>query len=54
VAKFIEDNWGLGRLGNGSFDKLAGTLTNMLNFHQFPDTRPVILDPTTDAVVSKH
>jgi hypothetical protein len=29
-------------------------LTNMLNFHQFPDTRPVILDPTTDAVVSKH
>jgi phospholipase C len=54
VAKFIEDNWQLGRLGNGSYDKLAGTLTNMLNFHQFPDTRPLILDPKTGAVVHRY
>jgi len=54
VARFIEDNWRLSRIGNGSYDKLAGSLTSMLNFHQFPDTRPLILDPKTGAVVSKH
>jgi len=54
VAKFIEDNWRLSRIGNGSYDKLAGTLTTMFNFHEEPNTRPLILDPKTGAVVSKH
>jgi phospholipase C len=53
IAKFIEDNWRLGRLGNGSYDAVAGTLNHMFNFHD-PEFGKVILDPTTGAVVSKH
>jgi len=48
IVRFIEDNWSLGRLGNGSFDALAGTLDNLFDFddHTFRE-RHVILDPTT-------
>ncbi|MEV5511019.1 phospholipase C [Streptomyces orinoci] len=35
VLRFIEDNWGLGRLGGESFDARAGTLANLFDF-----TRP--------------
>jgi phospholipase C len=46
VLRFIEDNWQAGRIGDQSFDALAGPLTNMLNFHQRND-RPLYLDPIT-------
>jgi phospholipase C len=46
VIRFIEDNWGLGRLGNHSFDTLAGPATNMLDFSE-PRTDILILDPDT-------
>jgi phospholipase C len=46
VIRFIEDNWGLGRLGNHSFDTLAGTVANMLDFSE-PRTDILILDPDT-------
>jgi len=32
VIRFIEDNWNLGRIGDGSFDELAGPLTGMFDF----------------------
>ena len=32
ILKFIEDNWGLPPLGNGSFDAEAGPLLNMFDF----------------------
>jgi len=32
ITRFIEDNWELGRIGDGSFDAIAGTLTNMFDF----------------------
>ena len=32
VLRFIEDNWSLGRIGQGSFDALAGPIDNMFNF----------------------
>lgn len=32
VVRFIEDNWRLGRIGDGSFDELAGPITNMFDF----------------------
>jgi phospholipase C len=51
VLKFIEENWGLGRIGDASFDVKAGSLGGMLSFVQRPNTRPVILDETTGAVV---
>jgi phospholipase C len=32
VLRFVEDNWGLGRVGGGSFDARAGSLENMFSF----------------------
>jgi phospholipase C len=46
VVKFIEDNWlGSQRLGNGSFDANAGSISNMLNTTGATPT--VFLDQTT-------
>jgi len=49
ILRFIEDNWNLGRIGNGSFDAIAGTLGNMFDFDHsdHSDGRVLILDPTT-------
>jgi phospholipase C len=46
ITRFIEDNWDVGRIGTGSFDAIAGPLTNMLDFSHF---RPehLILDAGT-------
>lgn len=49
LLRFIEDNWGLGRLGNGSLDEKAGSLLNLFDFnHRAPR---VFLDPATGQVV---
>jgi phospholipase C len=32
IIRFIEDNWGLGRIGNQSFDSKAGSIINMFDF----------------------
>ncbi len=46
ILRFIEDNWVLGRIGNQSFDALAGPLTGMFDFaHR--DGRRLFLDPST-------
>jgi phospholipase C len=50
ILRFIEDNWQLGRIGNGSFDELAGSLHGMLDFDGFQDDEPgrqLFLDPAT-------
>jgi phospholipase C len=48
IIRFIEDNWlGGERIGNGSFDALAGSVDHMFDFHQWPNVRPYLLDPTT-------
>jgi phospholipase C len=49
VLRFIEDNWSTGRIGGGSFDELAGSLSNMFDFdapHAFGERR-LLLDPAT-------
>jgi phospholipase C len=46
VVRFIEDNWMLPRLGGGSDDSLAGSLTQMLDFTK-ADRNALILDPST-------
>jgi phospholipase C len=46
ILRFIEDNWNLGRIGDQSFDALAGTLGNMLSFHG-QDNDKLILDNKT-------
>jgi len=50
VVKFIEENWDLPQLGNGSFDQIAGPIDNMFNWNN-QRTEKVILDPTTGQVV---
>jgi phospholipase C len=52
ITRFIEDNWGLGRLGNGSFDEFAGSLGNLLDFQHKPRAGALILDPSSGQVRS--
>ena len=56
VTAFIENNWlGGKRIGGGSYDAISGRLdgpTGLLDFFTAPHFRPVILNPTTGAVVS--
>ncbi|MGB7194062.1 MAG: alkaline phosphatase family protein [Collimonas pratensis] len=47
ILRFIEDNWLSGQRIAGSYDAIAGTLTNMLNLSGTPSTAKLILDPTT-------
>ncbi|MFL5269616.1 MAG: phospholipase C [Stellaceae bacterium] len=57
--RFIEENWGLEHIdeveqppGQGSFDRLAGSVLNMFDFDSKPDLRRLILDPLTGQVVA--
>jgi len=55
VVKFIENNWLGGERIAGSFDKSSGNLYGnggLLDFNVAPHFTPVILNPTTGAVVS--
>src|SRR5262249_28758299 len=52
VIRFIEDNWRLGRIGDGSFDELAGPITNMFDFSG-RHARKIILDRETGLPVSR-
>jgi phospholipase C len=48
IIRFIEDNLGLGRLGNQSFDAKAGNIDNMFNFTNDTDhLKRLSLDPNT-------
>jgi phospholipase C len=48
ITRFIEDNWNLGRIGNGSTDSIAGSLDGLFDFSD-DDGRNgrLILDPLT-------
>lgn len=53
IIRFIEDNWlGGQRIGNGSFDALAGSLNTMFNFKNPSNRGMYILDPTTGEVAN--
>ncbi len=46
ILRFIEDNWGLGKIGSQSFDVQANSLGNMFDFaHPVPNK--IFLDPNT-------
>ncbi|HLY08189.1 MAG TPA: alkaline phosphatase family protein [Planctomycetota bacterium] len=57
ILRFVEDNWDLGRLGdgsfNGSFDAFAGTLENMFDFRHGPHPHRLFLDPATGLPVDE-
>jgi phospholipase C len=47
ILRFIEDNWlGGQRIGDGSFDALAGSLNGLFDF-KHPHPKPLLLNPTT-------
>jgi phospholipase C len=53
VTRFIEENFSLGRLGNQSFDALAGSLDGLFDFTDVPRSgRELILDPDAGTVVT--
>jgi phospholipase C len=51
ILRFVEDNWDLGRIGdgsfNGSYDALAGTIENMFDFKHGAHPHRLFLDPST-------
>jgi phospholipase C len=59
--RFIEDNWGLEFIdelapaaGQGSMDRVAGSLLNMFDFDGNPEKRQhLVLDPLTGVIVKK-
>jgi phospholipase C len=56
VVKFIEDNWLHGKSIPGSFDATSGSLDGrggVLDFNVRPHFSPLILNPTTGAVVKR-
>ncbi|HEX3977280.1 MAG TPA: alkaline phosphatase family protein [Solirubrobacteraceae bacterium] len=51
IVRFIEDNWNLGRIGNGSADSAAGNLDNAFDFNQkFGHAPAIILDDNSGEV----
>jgi phospholipase C len=52
IIRFIEDNWDLGRIGDQSFDALAGSILNNFDFTK-PHLKPVLLNPTSGELVKK-
>jgi phospholipase C len=53
VLRFVEDNWDLGRLGDQSFDALAGSIQDLFDFSAPPRKKKVLLDDTTGEVLAK-
>jgi phospholipase C len=51
ILRFIDDNWGLGRIGGFSYDAQAGTLENMFDFSGSVRAGKLILDPATGQVL---
>jgi phospholipase C len=48
IIHFIEDNWLAGqRIGNGSFDSVANSITQMFNFTKMRNNGVLFLNPST-------
>ena len=58
IIRFVEDNFGLGRIGGGSTDAYAGSVLNMFNFSgdgdEGNDNHRLILDDQTGEPVRGH
>ncbi len=52
ITQFIEDDFQLGRIGDGSFDATAGTLDNMFNFKN-PNNAQVLLNQNGQVTSNK-
>ena len=47
ILRFIEDNWGLCRIGDSSFDAMSGSLLNLFEFEGGGAAHKLLLDPAT-------
>jgi phospholipase C len=47
ILRFIEENWQVGRIGDHSFDAIAGSLGGLFDFHTRQLNKPLYLDPST-------
>ncbi len=56
ILRFIEDNWGIGRIGGNSSDFKAGRLNGFFDFdnNQNNNAPVLILDPATGVVLEKE
>ena len=55
IIRFIEDNWLEGqRIGNGSFDALAGSVNSMFDFSHRSNNQPFFLDESTGEPTNGH
>jgi phospholipase C len=51
VIRFVEDNWLNGeRIGSGSFDAMANSIANMLDFESDSNLNKLILDETSGEI----
>ena len=50
ILRFIEDNWSLGRIGDGSTDTIAGTLSGLFDFDDHPHAEKLTVNPITGQV----
>jgi phospholipase C len=51
IIRFVEDNWGVSRVGGGSTDAIAGTLNGFFDFDDRSSTGKLFLDPATGQVM---
>jgi phospholipase C len=62
IMAFVEYNWNLGTIdgatppanGQGSFDRVAGSVLGMFDFTSLPNLKHLILDPIRGTVVSSN
>jgi phospholipase C len=48
ITKFVEENWGVGQIGDGSFDARAGDLSHLFDFRK-AKAGSLFLNPKTGA-----
>lgn len=55
IIRFVEDNWlGGKRIGDGSFDAVAGSVNNMFDFSRLNMRAPYLLDPSTGEPINNN
>jgi phospholipase C len=54
ILRFIEDNWDLGRIGDGSADAKAGRLDGLFDFDDAQHAPRLILDPSTGVILRQN
>jgi phospholipase C len=51
IIRFIEDNWDLGRIGNGSTGTIAGAIDGLFDFDRSDRNSKLILDSATGRII---